>query len=136
VSAAQIDPSASVHPSAIVEPGAVLGAGVRIGPFCVVGPEVVLGARVELRSHAVVTGRTEIGPDTVIFPFANIGDIPQDLKYRGEPTRLVVGARNRIREGVTMNTGTEGGGGLTRVGDDCLFMTGAHVGHDAQWATG
>lgn len=136
MSRAHIHPSASVHPSAIIEPGAVLGAGVRIGPFCVIGPEVRLGAGVELRSHAVVTGRTEIGPDTVIFPFANIGDIPQDLKYRGEPTRLVVGARNRIREGVTMNTGTEGGGGLTRVGDDCLFMTGAHVGHDAQVGNG
>ncbi len=124
--------SARIHPSAVVEPGARIGDGAVIGPFAVIGPEVVLDARVEVKSHAVVTGRTEIGADSVIFPFANIGDIPQDLKFRGEETRLVIGARNRIREGVTMNTGTEGGGGVTRVGDDCLFMTGSHVGHDAQ----
>ena len=84
-----------------------------------------------MKSHAVVTGKTEIGAETVIFPQAVIGEIPQDLKFKGESTRLIVGARNRIREGVTMNSGTEGGGGETRVGDDCLFMTGAHVAHDA-----
>ncbi len=104
----------------------------RIGPFCLIGPQVRLGANVMVKSHAVVTGRTEVGPETVVFPFACIGEVPQDLKYRGEETRLVVGARSRIREGVTMNIGTEGGGGITRVGDDCLFMAGAHVGHDAQ----
>ncbi|MBN2905232.1 MAG: acyl-ACP--UDP-N-acetylglucosamine O-acyltransferase [Rhodobacteraceae bacterium] len=131
-----IDPSARIHPAAIVEEGASIGPGVRVGPFAVIGPQVVLGARVEVKSHAIVTGLTEIGQDSVIFPFANIGDVPQDLKYQGEPTRLVVGARNRIREGVTMNTGTEGGGGITRVGDDCLFMTGSHVGHDAQVGNG
>jgi UDP-N-acetylglucosamine acyltransferase len=92
---------------------------------------VTLHEGVVLKSHAVVTGLTEIGAETVIFPFANIGDIPQDLKYAGEKTQLIVGKRNRIREGVTMNTGTHGGGGVTRVGDDNLFMTGAHVGHDA-----
>jgi UDP-N-acetylglucosamine acyltransferase len=92
---------------------------------------VTLHEGVVLKSHAVVTGLTEIGAETVIFPFANIGDIPQDLKYAGEKTQLIVGKRNRIREGVTMNTGTDGGGGITRVGDDNLFMTGAHVGHDA-----
>ncbi|MBK5934160.1 acyl-[acyl-carrier-protein]--UDP-N-acetylglucosamine O-acyltransferase [Rhodovulum imhoffii] len=127
-----IDPTAQVHPSAVVDEGASLGPGCRIGPFSVVGPKVVLGRGVVVKSHAVITGLTEIGEETVIFPFANIGDIPQDLKFKGEETRLVVGARNRIREGVTMNTGTQGGGGITRVGDDCLFMTGAHVGHDAQ----
>ena len=127
-----IDPSAQVHPSAIVEDGAIIGAGAVVGPFSVVGPEVTLGAGVELKSHAIVTGWTDIGDDTVIFPFSNIGDVPQDLKYAGERTRLIVGARNRIRENVTMNTGTEGGGGITRVGDDCLFMMGSHVGHDAQ----
>ncbi len=126
-----IDPSASIHPSAVVESGANIAKGCHIGPFCHVGPEVTLHEGVVLKSHAVVTGLTEIGAETVIFPFANIGDIPQDLKYAGEKTQLIVGKRNRIREGVTMNTGTDGGGGITRVGDDNLFMTGAHVGHDA-----
>ncbi len=126
-----IDPSATVHPSAHVDPGASIGPDCRIGPFCLVGPEVVLGRGVVLKSHAVVTGWTEIGDETVIFPFATVGEIPQDLKFKGERTRLTVGARCRIREGATLNTGTEGGGGLTSVGDDCLLMTGAHVGHDA-----
>ena len=120
-----------MHPMAVVEPGAVIGAGCKIGPFSLIGAEVVLAAGVEVKSHAVVTGCTEIGADTVIFPFASVGEIPQDLKFKGEHTRLVVGARCRIREGATLNTGTEGGGGVTRVGDDCLLMTGAHVGHDA-----
>ena len=126
-----IDDTANIHPSSVIEDGAVVGAGVNIGPFCVVGPNVELGAGVELRSHVVVTGHTNVGDETIIFPGAVIGEIPQDLKFKGEATRLVVGKRNRIREGVTMNTGTEGGGGLTPVGDDCLFMTGAHVAHDA-----
>ncbi len=127
-----IDPSAQIHPSAIVDDGAVIGPRTVVGPFSTVGPEVRLGADVVLKSHTIVTGWTEIGDGTVIFPFANIGDVPQDLKYAGERTRLIVGQRNRIREGVTMNTGTEGGGSETRVGDDCLFMMGSHVGHDAQ----
>ncbi|QBY00548.1 acyl-ACP--UDP-N-acetylglucosamine O-acyltransferase [Rhodophyticola sp. CCM32] len=127
-----IDPSAEIHGSAVVEEGAVIGPGCRIGPFCMVGSEVVLAENVVLKSHAVVTGWTEIGAGTEIFPFANIGDIPQDRKFAGERTRLIVGARNRIRESVTMNTGTEGGGGVTRVGDDGLFLAGAHVAHDAQ----
>ncbi len=122
--------AAQIHPSAVVEPGATIGARAVVGPFSLIGAQVRLGPGVIVKSHAVVTGITEIGEDTVIFPGAVIGEIPQDLKFRGEATRLVVGARNRIREGVTMNTGTEGGGGVTRVGDDCLFMTGAHVGHD------
>lgn len=124
--------SARIHPSSVIEPGAVIGDRAEIGPFCVVGPEVSIGADVVLKSHAVVTGRTEVGEGCVIFPGAVVGEIPQDLKFRGEKTRLVVGKRNRIREGATLNTGTEGGGGVTRVGDDCLFMTGSHVGHDAQ----
>ena len=127
-----IDASAQIHPSAVVEEGAVIGPECRIGPFCVVGADVTLGRGVVLKSHAVVTGWTEIGDETVIFPFATVGEVPQDLKYRGERTRLIVGKRNRIREGATLSTGTEGGGGVTRVGDDCLLMTGAHVGHDAQ----
>ncbi len=127
-----VDPSAQVHPAAIVEEGAEIGAGCRIGPFAVIGPEVTLGAGTEVRSHAVITGWTELGPGCTVFPFATVGEVPQDLKYAGERTRLIVGARCRIREGATLNTGTAGGGGVTLVGDDCLFMTGAHVGHDAQ----
>ncbi len=122
--------SAQIHPSAIIEEGAQIGDGCVIGPFCHVGPKVVLGPRVELKSHVVVTGLTEIGEETVIFPFAVIGEIPQDLKFDGEDTRLVIGKRNRIREHVTMNTGTAGGGGLTKVGDDGLFMASSHVAHD------
>lgn len=127
-----VDPSAQIHPSAVIETGAVIGPDCSIGPFCVIGPAVVLGRGVVVKSHAVVTGQTEVGDETVIFPFATVGEVPQDLKYKGEATRLVVGKRCKIREGATLNTGTEGGGGITRVGDDCLIMTGAHVGHDAQ----
>ncbi len=126
-----IDASARIHASAIVEEGAVIGPDCIVGPFCIVGAAVTLGKAVHLRSHVVVEGRTEIGDETVIFPGAVVGAIPQDLKFKGEATRLTIGKRNRIREGVTMNTGTEGGGGLTSVGDDCLFMTGAHVAHDS-----
>ena len=124
--------SSRIHPSAIIEDGARIGADVAIGPFCHIGPEVSLGDGVHLHSHVVVTGRTEVGAGTEIHPFAVIGGIPQDLKFKGEETRLVIGARNRIREHVTMNTGTEGGGGITRVGDDGLFMAGCHVAHDVQ----
>jgi UDP-N-acetylglucosamine acyltransferase len=126
-----IDASATIHPHAVIEDGARIGPGCVVGPFAVVGAEVTLGPRVAVKSHAVVTGWTDIGDDTVIFPFACVGEVPQDLKYNGERTRLIVGARCRIREGATLNTGTAGGGGVTRVGDDCLLMTGAHVGHDA-----
>jgi UDP-N-acetylglucosamine acyltransferase len=127
-----VHPTARIHPMAVVEPGAVIGEGCDIGPFSVIGPEVTLGARVVVKSHAVVTGWTGIGEDTVIFPFATVGEVPQDLKYHGEHTRLVIGKRCRIREAATLNIGTEGGGGVTRIGDDVLIMTGAHVGHDAQ----
>ena len=125
-----IDASAKIHPSAVVEEGAVIGTNCSVGPFCHVGAEVTLGNSVELKSHVVVDGWTSIGDSTVIFPFASIGHIPQDLKFGGERTKLEIGKRNRIREHVTMNPGTEGGGGLTRVGDDGLFMMGVHVGHD------
>ena len=121
-----------IHPSAVVEEGAVLGQDCVIGPLCVIGSRVRLGDRVELKSHVVISGDTEVGDETVIFPFAVIGEIPQDLKFRGEDTKLVIGKRNRIREHVTMNSGTEGGGGVTRVGDDGLFMAGCHIAHDAQ----
>ncbi|MBM2576649.1 acyl-ACP--UDP-N-acetylglucosamine O-acyltransferase [Jannaschia sp. Os4] len=127
-----IDPSATVHPSAVVEAGARIGPGCTVGPFCVIGPEVVLCEGVTLRSHVVVAGDTRIGDGTTIFSFACIGEIPQDKKFGGERTTLRIGARNRIREHVTMNPGTEGGGGETRVGDDGLFMAGCHVAHDAR----
>ena len=120
-----------IHPSAVIEDGAQIDPAAEVGPFCVVGSGVVLHADVVLKSHVVVTGRTEIGAGTVVFPFAVIGEIPQDLKFKGEASRLVIGQRNRIREHVTMNCGTEGGGGLTSVGDDGLFMAGCHVAHDA-----
>lgn len=127
-----IDPSAQIHPAAIVEDGAALDAGVRIGPFSVIGPDVKLGKDVEIKGHAVVSGRTTISEGSTVFPFACVGEVPQDLKYNGEDTELVIGKRTRIREGATINLGTEGGGGVTRVGDDVLIMTGAHVAHDAQ----
>jgi UDP-N-acetylglucosamine acyltransferase len=124
--------SATVHPTAIVEPGARLGAGVKIGPFCCVGEDVTLGDGVELLSHVVVTGTTAIGARTRIFPFASIGHQPQDLKYKGEPCSLTVGADCLVREGVTMNPGTEGGGSVTTVGDGCAFLANSHVGHDCR----
>lgn len=127
-----VHPSATIHPSAIVEDGATIRAGVRIGPFCVVGEDVTLGAEVDLRSHVVVTGWTDVGDGTVIYPFASIGEVPQDLKFGGERTHLRVGARNRIREHVTMNAGTAQGGGETVVGDDGLFMAGCHIAHDCR----
>lgn len=120
-----------IHPSALIEEGAQIDATAKVGPFCVVGPDVVLGPNVELRSHVVISGRTDVGEGTIIFPFSVIGEIPQDLKYNGEQSRLVIGKRNRIREHVTMNGGTDGGGGLTSIGDDGLFMAGCHVAHDA-----
>ncbi len=124
--------SAFVHPSAIVEDGARLDEDVKIGPFCHVGPEVSLGPGVELLSHVVVAGRTTIGPETRIFPFASIGHQPQDLKYRGEASSLTIGARCQIRENVTVNPGTAGGTMQTRIGDDCLLMNSAHVAHDCE----
>ena len=120
----------TIHPTALVEPGAKLGEGVTIGPYCVVGPDASLDDDVTLIAHVVVSGHTEIGAGTRIFPFASIGHQPQDLKYRGEHSRLVIGRNNTIRETVTMNPGTEGGNMVTRVGDGGLFMAGTHVAHD------
>src|SRR6516164_9041574 len=121
-----------IHPTAIIAPGATLARDVVIGPYCIVGENVVLAAGVSIRSHAVIDGWTTVGEGTRIFPFASIGLEPQDLKYRGEASELVIGSNNTIREYVTMNPGTEGGGMITRVGDGCLFMVGAHVAHDCQ----
>ncbi|HEY9567860.1 MAG TPA: acyl-ACP--UDP-N-acetylglucosamine O-acyltransferase [Thalassobaculum sp.] len=128
--------SREIHSTAVVEPGAELGDGVRIGPYSIVGPEVVLGEGCVLHSHTVIGGRTRVGPRTEIFPFASIGLRPQDLKYRGEPSELVIGSDTVIREHVTMNPGTEGGGMVTRVGDRCLFMVGTHIGHDCEIGNG
>lgn len=121
-----------VHQTAIIEDGAKIGEDVTIGPYSIIGGEVELGNGVEIISHAVVQGRTTVGENTRIFPFASIGHQPQDLKYAGEKSGLIIGANNVIREHVTMNPGTEGGGMITRIGDDCLFMVGAHVAHDCQ----
>ena len=119
-----------IHPTAIVAREAEIAGTASIGPYCVVGPRVTLGERVRLITHVVVDGITKIGDGTTIYPFASIGHRPQDLKYRGEPSRLEIGRDNQIREHVTMNPGTEGGGMVTRVGDNCLFMASAHVAHD------
>ncbi|MGF1611450.1 MAG: acyl-ACP--UDP-N-acetylglucosamine O-acyltransferase [Kiloniellales bacterium] len=127
---------AAVHATAVVDKQARLGKDVYVGPYCMVGPEVTLGDGVVLHSHVVMAGRTRIGPRTEIYPFASIGHPPQDLKYAGELSELVIGADTRIREQVTMNPGTKGGGMVTRVGDRCLFMVGAHVAHDCQIGDG
>ncbi len=122
--------SARIHPMAVVEDGAVIGENVSIGPFCRVGPKVVLKDGVELVSNAVVTGRTEIGSGSRIFPMAVIGGDPQSVHHAGEETTLFVGENCTMREGVTMNTGTVDGGGTTVVGDRCLFLANSHVAHD------
>jgi len=128
-----IDPGpASVHPTAIVHPGARIGRGSIIGPHCVLGPDVTIGERCRLGASVVVDGITTIGDETEIFPMASIGMAPQDLKYHGEPTRLTIGRRNIFREFVTINRGTEGGGGETRIGDGNLFMAYVHVAHDCR----
>lgn len=119
-----------IHPTAIVHEKAKLGQGVSIGPYTVVGEHVSLGDNVTLHSHVVVEGRTTIGEGTEIFPFASIGHVPQDLKFGGEASTLVIGKFNKIREHVTMNPGTKGDKMTTVVGDNCLFMMGAHVAHD------
>lgn len=121
----------NIHTSSVIEDGAQIDPSAVIGPFCLVGSDVTIGPDVELKSHVVVKGRTVIGEGTVVFSFAVIGEIPQDLKFKGEQSGLVIGKRNRIREHVTMNAGTEGGGGMTKIGDDCLFMAGCHIAHDA-----
>jgi UDP-N-acetylglucosamine acyltransferase len=124
--------SHQIHPSAIIEPGAQIASDVCIGPFSHIGSRVTLHPGVKIKSHVVVTGSSEIGDETVVYPFAVIGEIPQDLKFNGEKTSLKIGKRNQIREHVTINTGTALGGGLTSIGDDCLLMTGSHVAHDVK----
>ena len=122
----------AIHPTAIIEDGATLGNDVAVGPFCVIGAEVEIGDGAQIASHVVIAGKTRVGTGVRVFPFASLGMIPQDLKYAGENSRLDIGDNTVIREHVTMNPGTEGGGMITRVGSQCLFMAGAHVAHDCQ----
>jgi UDP-N-acetylglucosamine acyltransferase len=122
----------SIHPSAVIAAGAVVPASCTVGPFCTIGPEVALGEDCTLISHVVLEGRTRIGARNVFHPFCAVGIAPQDLKYGGEPTSLEIGDGNTIRECVTISRGTVGGGGVTRLGSDCLLMASAHIGHDSQ----
>ena len=121
-----------IHPTAVIDPGAKIAEGCSIGPYCVIGPHVSLGEGVRLHSHVVIDGRTTVGARTQVYPFTSIGQPPQDLKYKGEPSELRIGSDNVIREHVTMNPGTEGGGMVTEVGNRCLFMPGSHVAHDCR----
>jgi UDP-N-acetylglucosamine acyltransferase len=123
---------AAVHPTAIIEDGAELAQSAVVGPYCVISAGVSLGENVRLHSHIVVGGTTTIGDGSEIYPFASVGLPPQDKKYRGESSRLEIGRNCTIREHVTINPGTEGGGLVTRIGDDCLFLVGSHVAHDCQ----
>ena len=120
----------TIHPTALVDPAAILGRDVRIGPFCIVGPDVTIEDGAELVSHVVVDGHTTIGAGVILFPFCTVGLAPQDLKYKGEPTRCEIGARTQIREHCTIHRGTATGRGTTSVGADCMLMAVAHVAHD------
>src|SRR6516162_10101542 len=122
----------SIDPTALIEPGAVIGRNVSIGPYCIIGSKVVLGDECRLAPCVYIAGHTTIGPRTKLSPFASLGTPPQSVKYHGGPTRLVIGADCDIREGVTVNTGTEGDRGVTEVGDRCWLMVGSHVGHDCK----
>ena len=130
MSAASIQSSTSIHPSAVIGSGAQIGDGCQIGPYTVIGDGVILGKGVVIDSHCVIDGRTRVGDETHIYPFVSIGLPPQDLKFAGEETETVIGSRTRIREFVTVHRGTAGGGGLTKIGDDCFLMAQAHVAHD------
>ena len=122
----------TIHPTAIIEDGATIGKSCKIGPYCCVGSDVTLDDSVILESHIVISGKTFIGKGTKIWPFASVGSDPQDLKYAGEKTALKIGKNNLIRECVSISVGTDGGGGITSIGDNCLFMLGSHVGHDCK----
>jgi UDP-N-acetylglucosamine acyltransferase len=123
---------AEIHPTAVIHGKAKIGKNVSIGPYCCIGANVKIGDGVELKAHVVIDGQTSIGTDSKFFPFASIGFPPQDLKYSGEESTLAIGERNIVREHVTMNPGTDGGGLETRIGNDNLFMVGAHVAHDCK----
>jgi UDP-N-acetylglucosamine acyltransferase len=131
-----IHPTAIVDAAAVVEAGAVIGAGVRIGPWCHIGHTAIIEEGARLISHVVVDGHTRIGPDVVLFPFCTVGMAPQDLKYKGEPTRTEIGARTQIREHCTIHRGTITGTGVTKVGSDCMLMAVVHVAHDCALGNG
>ena len=126
----------AIHPTSFVEPGAVVPESCTIGPFCTIGPNVVLGERCELVSHVVLDGHLTMGNDNRVFPFTSLGCSPQDLKYKGEPTKVTIGNGNTIRENVTISRGTVGGGGETTLGDGCLIMAYVHIGHDSHIGNG
>ena len=126
----------AIDPTARIADGARIEDSVEIGPYCIVGPQVEIKSGARLVAHVHVTGVTTIGEGTVVYPFASLGTPPQSVHYRGGTTRLLIGARCELRESVTMNTGTEDGGGVTRVGERCFFMVGCHVGHDCQVGDG
>ncbi|MEN9845728.1 MAG: acyl-[acyl-carrier-protein]--UDP-N-acetylglucosamine O-acyltransferase [Pseudomonadota bacterium] len=119
-----------IHPTAIIDPAARIGEGTKVGPYSIIGPNVVLGRDNNVGPHVVIEGHTTIGDGNSFFQFASVGAIPQDLKYRGEPSELIIGNRNIVRECVTLQPGTSGGGMITRIGDQNLFMANTHVGHD------
>ncbi|HUY81963.1 MAG TPA: acyl-ACP--UDP-N-acetylglucosamine O-acyltransferase [Acidobacteriaceae bacterium] len=121
----------SIHPTAIIDPGAVIPASCKVGPYSTIGPNVVLGENCELVSHVVLDGHLTAGDRNRFYSFACVGVAPQDLKYKGEPTRVALGDDNVIREFVTISRGTSGGGGTTRIGNRCLIMAYAHIGHDS-----
>ena len=123
-------PSMQIHPTAIISPNALIGSDCFIGPYVIIGDDVTLGNRVRLDAHCIVDGRTQIGDETHVFPFVSIGLAPQDLKFKGEPSETEIGRGNVIREFVTIHRGTKGGGGITRIGDDCFLMAQVHIAHD------
>src|SRR5437763_14868903 len=126
----------AIHSTAVIDRHAELDSTVEVGPYAVIGPKVKIGPRSRVGAHAVVEGDTTLGSNNVVFQFAAIGAIPQDLKYAGEPTRLVIGDHNTIREFATVHIGTAGGGGVTRIANHCLLMANSHVAHDVQLADG
>lgn len=125
-------PMASIHPTAVVHPSVEIAEGVEIGPYCVIGEGVKLGRGTVLHNHVTVLGPAVLGEENVVYPYAVLGAEPQDLKYAGHDTSLRIGDRNKIREHVTVHRGTEFGGGMTRIGSDCLIMVGVHIAHDCQ----
>ena len=119
-----------IHKTSIIDSKAKISKSAKIGPYTIIGPNVIIEEKVEIHSHVNITGYTKVGTGTKIFPFVSIGTQPQDLKYRGEKNNLVIGENNIVREYVTINPGTEGGGGTTKIGDNCLFMISSHIAHD------
>tara|TARA_B100001245_G_scaffold218077_1_gene187004 strand:- start:224 stop:1000 length:777 start_codon:yes stop_codon:yes gene_type:complete len=121
-----------IHPTAVISPKSHISKNVNIGPYCIIDENVYLDDECKLISHVHITGRTKIGKNNIFYPFSSIGTIPQDLKYSGEPSKLIIGDNNIFREGVTVNPGTKGGGMITRIENNCLFMVGCHIAHDCQ----